>query len=225
MVEEIDDEVDQAGVWIFISVPLDFVENPGKNEERYLVIDHEKIVIDAVGHHPHVIVMDILFLVPPEEELDDEAPVEHEHLGGVAISVAAVAPASLLKTISLHISNIVFTAHIALPLKEALEDLLLVRLHVEGADLVTSVIRADGDHPGLEQALVVSLPHVNGEPDDGVGHLCDWDADRHLPVCHTERKTCVAPARLLVRNERGMKSVTPQAGLGYIDTVYEVYMV
>lgn len=131
-------------------MPPEFIEKPVKNEERYLVIDQEEVVVYAVRHQPHVIVdMGMVSLSPLEEELDDEAPVTREHVRGVQANIAAVALESSFDTVV----NCILMAHIAQPLQEATAESVLVNFHVAGA-LVAMVIGADGDHPGFEQATI-----------------------------------------------------------------------
>ena len=88
---------------MFTVVPPEFFEQPSENEERYLVIDYEEVVVYAVGHQSHVIIdMGMLSLFPLDEELKNEAPVAREPLQGVEpeVNIAVVALHSTFSALS-----------------------------------------------------------------------------------------------------------------------------
>ncbi|BAT09192.1 Os09g0540325, partial [Oryza sativa Japonica Group] len=157
------------------------VEQLGDDEERDLVLHEEEVVVDVDPYPPDVRVelrRAALALAPLEQELEDEAAVEHHHLHELVaphlqwLAVAAPRPRLHRACLAQACVQVATAAAAAAAVAGVLEEEIaeeppLVALHGAGA-AAAEVVRADGHHARLVQALVLRVD-VGRQAHDGEG--------------------------------------------------------
>ncbi|OAY67495.1 Photosystem II CP43 reaction center protein [Ananas comosus] len=166
--EVVHEKLHQGGYLLVVHGERDELEQLLEHEEGDLVLEQEQVAAherQAPSGGADAVVVP---LAPLDDELEDEAPVEeqhlHERIGAEVDGLEVAPPRPRLQHPDL--GYVVIDAVVGVAGEEVLQVAPLVLLHGAEDGAVAAAVGADGDHPGLVEVRV-ALPDVRRNAEDG----------------------------------------------------------